>query len=427
MNRATIEFYMKIPSLVSLILLTLAAGARGAGDDFSRTNINPALLYYQAFLAAPEPWPEADWKYLGSAKGVERKMPERFGGILEKHDYQFHLVRQAVRSEVACDWGLELSLGPATHLPHLARAKAIAQTALIRGRWALEQKRQDQAREDLLAAFVLGRRLGSDQLFISALVQDVIENMIYWGVAQHFGEISPESLRELLAGFDGTPARCTMAACVPVETRWGYDWMVAKIMELRRLYPGDDGKVMAGFKESGFAAAMNELGYGDFWAELLPASGGTSEGVLKLLRETEPLFPRLGTLMALPQPEYESAAKTYSAEVAASRNPFFRAHGFFVEKFKLRLGEFRAQAYSEMVRAAIGYRLNGEAGLNKVMDPFGNGPFAFRRFQFKGVDRGFELRSAYAGMEAPLVLIFVEKQGPAFQISGPNVGKAVRD
>jgi len=78
-----------------------------------------------------------------------------------------------------------------------------------------------------------------------------------------------------------------------------------------------------------------------------------------------------------------------------------------------------------MVRAAVEYKLHGEAGLKSVMDPFGNGPFAFQRFEFKGVDRGFELKSAYAGAGAPFVLIFVEKQGPAFQITGPNAGKEI--
>jgi hypothetical protein len=93
----------------------------------------------------------------------------------------------------------------------------------------------------------------------------------------------------------------------------------------------------------------------------------------------------------------------------------------------LRAGEFRAQAQQAMVRAAVEYKLQGESGLKSVTDPFGNGPFAFRRFVFKGVDRGFELRSAYAGAEAPFVMIFVEKQGQAFQITGPDAGKAIEN
>ena len=55
----------------------------------------------------------------------------------------------------------------------------------------------------------------------------------------------------------------------------------------------------------------------------------------------------------------------------------------------------------------------------------GNGPFGLQRFVFKGVDRGFELKSAYAGADAPFVMIFVEKQGPAFQVVGPDAGKAI--
>ena len=57
---------------------------------------------------------------------------------------------------------------------------------------------------------------------------------------------------------------------------------------------------------------------------------------------------------------------------------------------------------------------------------FGNGPFAFQRFVFKGVDRGFELKSAYAGADAPFAMIFVEKEGPPFHIDGPHIGQAVK-
>ena len=79
-----------------------------------------------------------------------------------------------------------------------------------------------------------------------------------------------------------------------------------------------------------------------------------------------------------------------------------------------------------MVRAAVEYKLHGEAGLNSVQDPFGNGPFAFQRFVFEGVDRGFELKSAYAGNPYPCALIFVEKEGTPFRTDGPYIGQAVQ-
>jgi hypothetical protein len=136
--------------------------------------------------------------------------------------------------------------------------------------------------------------------------------------------------------------------------------------------------------------------------------------------------------MALPQAEYEIQAKQLSAEIHKSQNPFVAEIDFVFngwirgrERFLFRPTEFKAQAQLAMVHAAVEYRLHGESGLKRVMDPFGNGPFGFQRFVFKGADRGFELRSAYAGAEAPFVMIFVEKEGPAFQVIGPDAGKAI--
>ena len=79
-----------------------------------------------------------------------------------------------------------------------------------------------------------------------------------------------------------------------------------------------------------------------------------------------------------------------------------------------------------MVRAAVAYKLHGESGLQSVMDPLGNGPFAFQRFMFEGVDRGFELKSSYARESYPCALIFVEKEGTPFRVDGPHIGQAVQ-
>jgi hypothetical protein len=217
---------------------------------------------------------------------------------------------------------------------------------------------------------------------------------------------------------------------MPSEKALG-DWALTTLVELQKKYPNDDAKVMAEYHDSGLVSAFSSVGHTDFWPQLIAASGGTSEGVLKLLHQTESLFPRLSEILALPETEYETRAKQFSADVRASKNPFSSAFDVFTGwdlgkgRIPPRATEFRAEAYLAMVHAAVEYKLHGESGLKSVMDPFGNGPFSFRRFLFKGVDRGFELRSAYAGAQAPFVIIFVEKQGPAFQISGADAGKAV--
>ena len=53
---------------LALLILTLPAAR---GEPF-RTDINPALLYYQAFLLAPESMSDADSDYLVSKPGRDK-------------------------------------------------------------------------------------------------------------------------------------------------------------------------------------------------------------------------------------------------------------------------------------------------------------------------------------------------------------------
>jgi hypothetical protein len=128
--------------------------------------------------------------------------------------------------------------------------------------------------------------------------------------------------------------------------------------------------------------------------------------------------------MTLPLPEYDEQVQTFAAEIQKSQNPFVQL--LFVDPLKPRVKEFRIQAWQAMVQAAVEYKLHGEAGFNRVPDPLGKGPFTFQRFVFEGVDRGFELKSAYAGLQYPCALIFVEKEGTPFRTDGPHIGEAVQ-
>lgn len=114
----------------------------------------------------------------------------------------------------------------------------------------------------------------------------------------------------------------------------------------------------------------------------------------------------------------------FMAEVEKNPNPLVRR--LFAVFSKCRTKEFSGQVKQAMIRAGIEYKLNGEAGLKRVLDPCGTGPFSVRRFKFAGEDRGFELRSTYNGRGHEEVLIFVEKNGPAFLIDGKNAGAPAR-
>jgi len=387
------------------------------------TDINPALLYYQAFLVAPDLSP-ADHDYLFTNQWQGQTLPARFGKLISQSDGEFKLVRQAAHATAPCDWGIDWSAGPYTLLPHLARVKVTVQMAQLRAIWDLQNGRQADAHDDLLAAYVLARNGSRDNSLIAVLVQIAAENIVESTVAANFGKFSPETLKQLVAGFNAAPARGTVAnAIATTEAHCFSDWVEATIPELRRQYPGNDARVLDGFR--GVFEDSGDGGQPDTntWPKIVAAAGGTSEGFLKLVREMQPMFSRIAAIAALPKPEYDDQIKRFYADLQNSSNPVMKC--VFPDFRKARVREFSALTDSAMVRAAIEYKLHGQAGLQRVQDPYGHGPFEFQRFIFQGVDRGFELKSAYAGRGYPEAMIFVEKDGPPFYVYGKRIGEAL--
>ncbi len=412
-----------IKSICLPLLIVTGALVSVCGEQF-RTDINPALLYYQAFIAAPDlSQTEKDYLY-GTNDWRGQKLPERFGELVARYNAQFRLVRQATHATVPCDWGIDLSRGPNTLLPHLPRNKAVAQAARLRAMWDLQNDRPAEARDDLLAAFVLGRNVSRDGTLIAGLVQIAIENIVFSTVAENFCQFSPETLKQLIDGFAVAPARGTMAACIPTEEISMPDWFAGKILELQKENPGNDAKVMEDIHElfARFEIAdahqTNQV-----QSQVTKAAGGTSEGVIKLIRAMNPEYKRLARIMALPHGEYEDQMQQFSAEIRTSPNPL--VNSFFPALEKCRSKEFEILVDLAMVRAAVEYKLHGELGLKRVIDPCGEGPFALQRFVFEGVDRGFQLKSAYDGRGYREVLIFVEKEGTPFRVHGRSAGEAL--
>jgi len=403
------------------LVLTSVAGAV-SGQPF-RTDINPALTYYQAFNVAPDHSP-TDRDYLFTNEWRDQKLPDRFGELLAGYDNEFRLIRQAAQSTAPCDWGIDFGAGPETLLGHLFRVKTAAQVARLRVMWDLQQNQQTNACEDLLAALALGRNGSTDGSLISALVQFAVERIVCTTVAENFNHFSPEMLSQISDGLGGPPAQGTVADSIQAEKSFRY-WFINRITDLQTEYPGNDAKVMEGFHKRYDSAMANPDGKqetNNTWPQIVAASGGTSDGVIKVLHDMEPVYDRLANIETLPRAQYEEQIKEFGADITNSSNPF--VHELFPALLKCRPKEFAASADLAMVQAAIQYKLHGEAGLQSVANPLGHGPFGFQRFLFDGVDRGFELGADYAGVGYPEVFIFVETDGPPFLVFGKRAGQA---
>jgi hypothetical protein len=414
--------YVKSSRLACLAWLILAGTLAGARGEGARTNVNPALLYYQGFIEAPDLSPP-DRDYLFTNEWRGQKLPDRFGELVSKYDVEFCIIHQAARATASCDWGIDWSAGPATLLPHLLRAMVVTKTVRLRAMWELQHGEQAEARNDLLAAFVMGRNISTDGSILSALVQIAMENIVCSTVAENYYQLSPETLKQLADGMEAAPARGTMATAMKSEKATARDYLLNRILASRNVYSTNDAKVMEVFLggTEGFSRDDEQFAT-NFVQHIVTASGGTSEGVIRLLRDMDPFYERITKIMTLPPSEVEERIKQFDADVQNSTNPFVSL--FLVALGKVRPKEIQIEVAEAMVRAAVEYKLHGEAGLRTVTDPCGAGPFAIQRFIFEGVDRGFELKSASAGVGYPVVMIFVEKDGPPFNVSFRNAGEA---
>jgi hypothetical protein len=418
---------MKFTALRIIISLLASAGPVLAGTNQFRTDINPALRYYQAFILAPDLAP-ADREFLFDRDWRGQKLPQNFGELMGRYDSQFRIVREAVGATVECDWGIDLTPGPATLLPHLGRNKQIAQTARLRAMWEWQQGKEAEALDDLIAALELARNCSRDGTLISMLVQIAGENIVASTIAENFYQFSPQTLQQLGEGFDAAPRRGVAVDSIPVEKEFFLGWLWREVVQAQTANPGNDAAVMAKIRDlingmEGPPEGQPNAEPQHTWQKLQKASGGTSEGIVRIMAETQNLYDKLEALMALPYADYESQLKAFDAEIRSSNNPLVNL-GFPAVQ-KCREKEFSIVAKLAMVRAALEYKLHGVEGFKSVNDPCGQGPFEFQRFTFEGADRGFQLKSGYNGPASPEVMIFVEKEGPPFFVNGPKAGQAV--
>lgn len=394
----------------------------GSNESF-RTDINPALRYYQAFALAPQLEP-ADHQYLYVKEWRGKELDSRVQELIAGYDNVFRLCRRAAQATAPCDWGIDLTEGPEALLPGLAKAKNIAQLSRFRAMWHLQNGRADDARNDLLAAFALAHQTSRDGTLIAALVQFAMENIVTSAVAENYYRLPPETLKQIVEGFDTAPRRGTVLDCVSTEHYGFAGWFLPRIEKIQQDNSSNPTAALESVKAL-LERTMQSPESPDpqLVPGILQAAGGTVDGVLKLFHDLDPFYERVSQLMTLPCSEFEPAMASFNADLEKAGNPLSAE---FLKGFeKSRVKEFAIMIRAAMMQAALAYRLEGEEGFRRVKDPCGNGPFGFERFTFNGVDRGFKVTSPYKSRGFQEVLIFVEKPGPAFQVDAKEAGKAL--
>ena len=368
-------------SILALALLsTLAAGAQEPEPNHLAGNA--AVQYWQAFHHMPTLSKEQE-ELLN--KWQTAPLDDAAVNLITSSKASLMYLQRGAKLP-GCDWGLDYNDGIGLLLPHLAKARQLAQLAALRGRYEFEHGNRKSARSDATAIMVLARHVGRDPILISHLVRLLIEGMVVDLVAPYVPDLkaSPDAV---LAEFNSLPAPATLQQAVLLEKKYMAGYIVK---ELNRLEREKSGSWRAG------------------WHMMLGPEGPQAlkdieslDKVTKFVEDLMPIYDPLAKYVALPQKEFEEQYPAFK-EKAQKDNPLA---GLLLPAIdKVRNKDNHQRARMEMLLAAIAIAHDGPDAAKKTKDPFGDGPFEYKAF-----DGGFELKSKLLFEDKPVTLTVGKK------------------
>jgi hypothetical protein len=383
-----------------LFVLAVAAGIGSpavAGVLTPRTDINPAVLYWQAFSLYPDLPVDIRKELMADPPrlpAAEAKEP------LKKFDGMVEYLRRATRMKVPCDWGIDLSDGPATLMPNLVKIRQAAQAVLMRAHYALEAGRDREAMEELGAVLVLGRNTGTDGTLVSTMLAIAVEDTVNRFVAANFHRFSPQALQSLLKQVDAAPPRPTIKHAMSIEKTAFWEWFIVKLEALRATPSKDNAQAMEAARE----LLTSSFGSGSEVDRIIEKAGNTPDHLIAYFREVEPLYATIQKAADATPSQLEREANTIRQLTEGSSNQI--AQVIFPNVARARKNELGAIVHAAMLRAAVALRLEGEGAFEKLRDPFGNGPFTLRRVPAESGEVGFELDSGLSQIRTNTALKF---------------------
>lgn len=340
---------------------------------------NAALQYWQAFALMPS-----------LDKNQEKRLEDwnkvpLDGATLELiatfEESRLYLLRGAKLRN--CDWGLDYEDGMGLLLPYLAKARDVARLAALHARHEIEQGHVEAGAEDATAILALARHVGSDPIVISILVRYMIEATAIDLVASSLPELQTLA-PEIVSAYEALPAGATFqSAYLTMEKEHTIRWLVKKLRD---------------------AEARKKGAWREVWKNATDRPGGldainrvdTIEQAVKLTEDLLPVCDDLATLVALPGEEFDARYPEFKKTTKAA-HPL--AGYFLTTPDTILATQRRNQARMELLKAAIAVVRGGSDKLKDIKDPFGAGPFEYRP-----LDKGFELKSKLLFHDQPVTL-----------------------
>jgi hypothetical protein len=366
--RPLLAFYL------SLALLAPAAA--------QTPNTNAALKYWQAFglLPALDKDQEKiveDWSKV-PLDAAARKMIDQSRNSVQ------YLHRGAKLDR--CDWAPDYEDGVSLLLPHLAKARTLARLAALHARAEFEAGHGKAGWDHVLAILRLGRHVQADPIMINQLVGYAIEGVGIDAAAPHLPGLKGQMPADAGAALDRLPPTRPFPDVLRQEREHFLGWMIRRVKEAERTKPG----------------SWQEIWKALFIGEQDPASktaadaAKSAEEAVKLMQDLVPMYDELAKVAALPWKEFDAQYPEFARKAKAA-SPLAASVLPAVDKVLAR--QRRAEARLAMFKAALAVVQGGPDKRKDIKDPFGDGPFEYR-----ALDKGFELKSKLLYKDQPVKL-----------------------
>ena len=363
---------------LSLLLAPLAHAQIPEADP--HRSGNAALQYWQAFALMPT-LDENEQKLVENWQTAPLDDPQ-VQKIVENSRASLMFLHRAA-GMTNCDWGLKYDDGMGMLMPHVSRARDLAKLAALRGRYEFERGNWKVGRDDTRAIVTLGRHVGRERALISRLVDYLIEDVAIELVAPYLIE-HKAPYPQALAMFEALPPAATLPQTILIEKRYMAQWAIDKLKEEEKRKAGAGlelwKKFLEGAKDAEALAKIDSL-----------------EEVLKGMEEALPVYDELAGIVALPKEEFEAHYPKFKQDTKA-KNPVISVLLPAVDKVLEK--DHRHRARFALLFAAIAVAQDGPEKLKEIQDPYGDGPF-----EYKALDKGFELKSKLLFEGKPVTLV----------------------
>jgi hypothetical protein len=368
-----------------------ATPAAQAADTQPDLGANAAMKYWQAFALLPT-----------LDKGQEKLLQEwdkvpldaAAQALLDRSRMSRVYLHRGARLR-RCDWSLDNEDGIGLYLSHCPRSLTLARLTALHARHELAQGHARGGWEDVTALLKLGRHVSLGPQFVVRWVGYKIETTAFEAAAPYLPQLKavPEAGPAFL---DTLPAGPTLPQMVLSEKQIGLLWVIEQLKKAEQTKAGSWRDVWNNL----FAAPQDRD---------LAQSAKSFEQAVQLLEDLLPLYDQLAKLTALPWKEFDAQYPRFVKEAKAARpmagfvlptaaNPLA---GFILPPMdEIVARERRYQAHLALFRAALAVVQGGPDKVKDVRDPFGDGPFEYR-----ALDRGFELKSKLLYKGQPVTLV----------------------